>query len=210
MKKKLIIACDGGAASGKSTGAKLISKKYKLLLINSGLYYRYASCLVLENRPKNITNFLQKKLNEISYKNISKLDIYSQKISKYVPILAQKKSVRKIIDKLQEKIIKSNNRICIEGRDIASKVLNKNPRYDVAFYFKCNLKVASFRRWHDLKKKISLNEVKKTLRARTKIDKNRVHSPLVRVKDSILIQSDKLNKAQMLAKMINTINEKVK
>ena len=80
----------------------------------------------------------------------------------------------------------------------------------MAFYFKCNLKVASFRRWYDLKKKISLNEVKKTLRARTKIDKNRVHSPLVRVKDSILIQSDKLNKAQMLAKMINTINEKVK
>ena len=34
--KKLIIACDGGAASGKSTAAKLISKKYKLLLINSG------------------------------------------------------------------------------------------------------------------------------------------------------------------------------
>ena len=28
MKKTLIIACDGEAASGKSTGAKLISKKY--------------------------------------------------------------------------------------------------------------------------------------------------------------------------------------
>ena len=138
------------------------------------------------------------------------MDIYSQKISKYVPILAQKKSIRRIIDKLQEKVIKSNNRICIEGRDIASKVLNNNPKYDVAFYFKCNLKVASFRRWHDLKKKISLNEVKKTLSARTRIDKNRVHSPLIRVKDSILIQSDKLNKSQMLTKMINAINKKIK
>ena len=38
--KKLIIACDGESASGKSTAAKLISKKYKLLLINSGLLYR--------------------------------------------------------------------------------------------------------------------------------------------------------------------------
>ena len=35
--KKLIIACDGESASGKSTAAKLISKKYKLLLLNSGL-----------------------------------------------------------------------------------------------------------------------------------------------------------------------------
>ena len=40
---KLIIACDGESASGKSTAAKLISKKYKLLLINSGLLYRYGS-----------------------------------------------------------------------------------------------------------------------------------------------------------------------
>ena len=48
MSKKLIIACDGAAASGKSTGAKLIAKKYGLLLFNSGLYYRYASYLILK------------------------------------------------------------------------------------------------------------------------------------------------------------------
>ena len=41
--KKLVLACDGEGASGKSTGAKLISKKYGLLLINSGLIYRYCS-----------------------------------------------------------------------------------------------------------------------------------------------------------------------
>ena len=28
--KKLQISCDGGAATGKSTGAKMLSKKYKL------------------------------------------------------------------------------------------------------------------------------------------------------------------------------------
>ena len=44
MNKSLRIACDGEAASGKSTGAKLVSKKYKLFLINSGLLYRY--CLL--------------------------------------------------------------------------------------------------------------------------------------------------------------------
>ena len=45
--KKLIIACDGESASGKSTAAKLISKKYNLYLINSGLLYRYASKEIL-------------------------------------------------------------------------------------------------------------------------------------------------------------------
>ena len=51
--KKLIIACDGESASGKSTAAKLISKKYRLLLINSGLLYRYASKLIINHNPKN-------------------------------------------------------------------------------------------------------------------------------------------------------------
>ena len=35
---KMIIACDGESASGKSTAAKLISKKYNLVLINSGYF----------------------------------------------------------------------------------------------------------------------------------------------------------------------------
>lgn len=210
MQKKLRIACDGAAASGKSTGAKLIAKQYKLLLFNSGLYYRYASFLILKNKPQDKIKYLKKKLNNISYKRISKLDIYSQEISKYVAIIAQQKEIRKIIDKLQKKIIKNNNRICIEGRDIASKILNKNPKYDIAFYFKCNLKVASFRRWIDLEKKISLSEVKNSLKLRTKLDKNRTHSPLTRVKDSVLIQSDKLNKFQMLKKMIDAIEKKIR
>ena len=32
--KKLIIACDGESASGKSTAAKLVSKKYKIVWRN--------------------------------------------------------------------------------------------------------------------------------------------------------------------------------
>ena len=60
--KKLIIACDGESASGKSTAAKLISKKYKLLLINSGLLYRYCSKMIIQYRPKNIIPFLKKKI----------------------------------------------------------------------------------------------------------------------------------------------------
>ena len=59
--KKLIIACDGESASGKSTAAKMISKKYKLLLINSGLIYRYCSKLIIQNKPKEMISFLKKK-----------------------------------------------------------------------------------------------------------------------------------------------------
>ena len=37
--RKLQIACDGGGATGKSTGAKMIAKKYDLKFLSSGLLY---------------------------------------------------------------------------------------------------------------------------------------------------------------------------
>ncbi len=204
--KKLIIACDGESASGKSTAAKLIAKKYKLLLINSGLIYRYCSKLIIQHNPKNIISFLKKKLQTATYKVIAKQNLHSQEISNHVGIIAKNKKIRKIVNQLQMKIIKKNYRICVEGRDIASKILNKNPKYDVAFYFKCSLKVAAYRRWLDLKKSVPLKEVKKSLKIRTNLDKKRKNSPLIKVKDAILIRSDHLNKQQVLTKMSKAID----
>ena len=205
--KKLIIACDGESASGKSTAAKLVSKKYKLLLVNSGLLYRYCSKLIIRNKPKNSVSFLKKKFKNISYKKIIKQKLHTEEISNHVAVLAKNKSIRIIVNKFQKKIFKSNKKICVEGRDIASKILSKNPRYDLAFYFKCKNNVAAYRRWLDLNKKVSLKEVTKSLKKRTLMDKKRKNSPLIKVKDAILIRTDKLSKKEVLLKMSKYIDE---
>ena len=204
--KKLIIACDGESASGKSTAAKLVSKKYKLLLVNSGLLYRYGSKQIIKHKPKNQISFLKKKFQKISYKSISKQNLHSEIISNHVGLLAKNKKIRELVNKFQRRIIKSNKRICVEGRDIASKILARNPKYDLAFYFKCNLNVASYRRWLDLKKKVPLKDVKQSLNKRTLMDKKRKNSPLIKVKDAILIRTDKLNKKQVISKMSSYID----
>ena len=206
----LRIACDGESSSGKSTAAKLISKKYNLFCMNSGLLFRYASFLIIKYKPKKNISFLKKKFKNLNYKNVTKLSLHSQKISDHVPALAKQKKVREIMRIFQKKIIKKHNQICCEGRDQASTILRKDPRYDVAFYFKCNLNTASKRRWIDLKKKVSLIEVKRSLKYRTEIDKKRKHSPLVRVKDAILIRTDKLSKSQVLKKMSLQVDKKLK
>ena len=102
--KKIIIACDGESASGKSTAAKLISKKYKLLLVNSGLLYRYSSKLIINHKPKNIISFLNSQFKNISYKKIEKQKLHSQEISNHVAILAKNKKVREIVNQFQKKI----------------------------------------------------------------------------------------------------------
>ena len=205
----LRIACDGEGGSGKSTAAKLISKKYNLFYMNSGLLFRYASSLIIKHKPKKIIPFLRKEFKNLNYKKITRLNLHSQEISNHVATLAKQKRVRQIMRIFQKKIIRQHHRICCEGRDQASLILRKNPRYDVAFYFKCNLNTASLRRWLDLKKKVPLEEVKKSLRTRTLLDKKRRHNPLKKMSDAVLIRTSILSKKAMVTKMSEEIDKKL-
>ncbi len=203
--KKIHIACDGGAATGKSTGAKMISKKYKLKFLSSGLLYRYASFLILKYKPKNELKFLNKKFKNLNYKKLNKINLHTPKISEYSSFIAKKNKVRSILKKFQLNFAKKYRKCCIEGRDISTKIL---PKSDIKFYFLCNLSIASMRRYRELKRynpKIKLNDVKKALRLRNISDIKRKNSPLLKHRDSISIDTGKLDKQAMLVKMSKCI-----
>ncbi len=202
FKNKIIqISCDGGAATGKSTGAKMISKKFKLKFLSSRLLYRYASYLILKYQPSNKISFLNKKFKNLNYKKLDKMRLHTPQISEFSSIIAKDNKIRNILKKFQINFAKKNKRCCIEGRDISTKIL---PKSDVKFFFKCNLKTASMRRYKELRKtnrKIKLKDVEKALRIRNISDIKRKHSPLLKHRNSIEIDSGKLSKSSMLAKM---------
>ena len=199
--KYLQISCDGGAATGKSTGAKMISRKYNLKFLSSGLLYRYASYLILKKKPKNKINFLKSKFKNLNYKKLHKLNLHSQKISKSSAKIAKINKIRNILKKYQLDFAKKYKNCCIEGRDISTKIL---PNSDVKFFFICNLDVASKRRYKELKKDnpyLKLKDVKKALRIRNISDIKRKNSPLLKHRDSVVIDTGKLSKQAMLKKM---------
>ncbi len=209
-KQKLRVAFDGYSASGKSLGAKLIAKKYKLKLLNSGLLYRYAAFLILKNKPKNKINFIKKKFKKFNYKKLNNLNLHSEKVSNYSAVIAKQIKIRSILKEYQKKFARKFNRVAIEGRDISTKILDKNPSYDISFFFKCRLNIAAQRRWIDLKTSnnhITLSEVKKSLKKRNELDVNRRFSPLIQSKDSIIIRTDILNKKKMVDKMSKEIDK---
>jgi len=156
--------------------------------------------------------FLKKKFSKLNYKRLNFLNLHTEKISNFASILAKQKKIRIILKEYQKKFAKKFKRIAIEGRDISTQILNKNPRYDIAFFFKCNLSTAAYRRWRDLKKtnrQITLDQVKKSLKKRNESDVKRRFSPLIRSKDSIIIRTDILNKKSMVAKMSKEIDKKI-
>ena len=206
----LQISCDGGASTGKSTGAKMISKKYNLKFMSSGLLYRYAGYLVLKFKPKNKIIFLKKKFNQLKYQKIEKINLHTQEISEISAKIAKMDKVRKILKKYQLSFVKKNPNCCIEGRDISTKIL---PNSKIKFFFVCSLHKASIRRFKELKKRnpnLKLKEVKKSLRIRNLSDTNRKNSPLLKHRDSVVIDTGKLNKQSMLRKMSFFIDKELK
>ena len=210
MKKKfksLKISCDGGAATGKSTGAKMIAKKYKLKFLSSGLLYRYATHLILVNKPKDRVKFLSARFKKLNYKKLDKINLHSPIISEYSAKLAKINSIRNILKTFQINFSKKYKNCCIEGRDISTKIL---PHSNIKFFFKCSLDTAAKRRFRELKKsnkKIRLNEVKKALKIRNNLDTKRKNSPLLKHRDSVEIDTGKLGKQAMLAKMIKHVEK---
>jgi len=202
LKNKIFkITCDGGAATGKSTGAKLIAKKYGLAMLSSGLLYRYASYMLLKYKPKSKISFLKKKFRNLNYKNLNKINLHTSSISNYSAIIAKNKYVRNILKECQKKFIHKNKGCVLEGRDASTKIL---PESDVKFYFICNLNIAAKRRFKELKKKtnkVKLKEVKRAINKRNIMDMNRKISPLQKHDDAIVVNTGKLNKREMVAKM---------
>ncbi len=208
--KTIQISCDGGAATGKSTGAKMIAKKFKLKFLSSGLLYRYASYLIIKNKPKNKIKFIRSKFKNLNYSKLKKINLHTQKISEYSATIAKINEVRKILKTFQINFSKKYKNCCIEGRDISTKIL---PGSDLKFFFVCNLNTAAMRRYKELKKNepsVKLINVKKALRIRNISDTKRKHSPLLRHRNSVEIDTGKLDKSAMMFKMSKYVKKVLK
>ncbi len=207
---KFIVAADGAAASGKTTGSKIISMKYGLKFLSSGLLYRYAGQQLLKYNPKNKIKFLKLKFKNLNYKKINKINLHSPKISEYTSIIAKQKKIRNVLKKFQQDFASKHKRVCIEGRDIGTVIL---PKADLKFFFICNLKIAAKRRFKELKKKnkfLKFKNVKKELQNRNLRDVSRKNSPLLKSPDAVIVDTGKTrNITMMINKMSKYMDRKI-
>ena len=140
MKKKnfkFSIAIDGGSASGKTTGSKIIAKKFKFKLLSSGRLYRYLAYKIIINKDKYNKKFIKDESKKITLNKLKNKKLNSPKVTKLSSIIATKKYIRQELKKVQVDFIKKNKKVIVEGRDIASKIM---PNADLKIFFRCSLK----------------------------------------------------------------------
>ena len=57
---RLLITCDSGAGTGKTTAVKYLSKRFGLNYLTSGLLYRYVAMKILVSKKKGLWYFFFK------------------------------------------------------------------------------------------------------------------------------------------------------
>ncbi|MCZ6775409.1 MAG: (d)CMP kinase [Ignavibacteria bacterium] len=210
--KKLVIAIDGPAASGKSTTARLVAERLGYLHVDTGAMYRAITLKVLKFGLKpddvgNVGRLLTSTRVELQRTNDSVrvlLDgedvtegIRTAEVTKAVSAVSQIRQVREAMVREQRKMAEGQG-IVLEGRDIGTIVF---PKAHLKIFMVANLEARARRRQDELKAKgINANTrlILEEIQERDELDTTRDESPLKRAADAIELDNSNL-----------TINEQV-
>ena len=213
LKRNIKIAIDSPAAAGAGTQAKLISKHYKLLYLDTGKIYRLLGYYKIKNSKKFNSSFIIKKMKSLKMTDLQGEKLLTNEVGTVASIIAKNKKIRKLVHNFQIKCAynppKKYNGSCLDGRDITYKIV---PNAEFKFFITANIKTRAKRRYLELKrlnKKIPYNEVLKSIKKRDKSDYNRRISPLKKTKDSILINTTNLSKRACFLKIKKIIDKKL-
>ena len=214
LKKKIKVAIDSPAASGAGTQAKLISKYYNLFYLDTGKIYRLIANLKLKNSKKFTHLYIKNKIKNLKIKNLQNKELLSDEVGICASRIAKNKKIRNLVHNFQTNSAyhppKKYNGSCLDGRDITYKII---PDANFKFFITANIKTRALRRYKELKqlkKKISFNEVLKSIKKRDKSDYNRKISPLKKTADSILINTTNLTKRACFLKIKKIMDSKIK
>jgi cytidylate kinase len=223
-KKRIKIAIDGPAGSGKSTTAREVAKRLSYIHIDSGAMYRAVTLKAIELKiptrdsdriieiASNISLQFKNKDSQFSiYMNdedISNL-IRTPEINNAINSVAANPEVRKILVKKQQQLGKSGG-IVMDGRDIGTVVF---PDAELKIYLQADAKERARRRFDEFKSRgilISFEKVLEEVNTRDKADLSRKYGPLKIAADAVVIDTTKLTIEEQIEKVYGLAMVRIK
>ena len=217
MKKRkniITVAIDSPAAAGAGTQAKLIAKHYNLFYLDTGKIYRLIGNMRLINSKNFNYSLIRDKIRNLKIKSLQNKSLLTDEVATSASIIAKDKNIRKIVYDFQKncafKPLKKYSGSILDGRDITS-VIMKNAMFK--FFITASIQVRARRRFNEYKqlnRKITYINVLKSIKTRDLSDKKRKYGPLLKTKDSILINTSKLSKTSCFKKIKHIMDRKLK
>lgn len=221
--KKLIIAIDGPAASGKSTTAREVAKKLGYLYIDTGAMYRALTLEVL-NRQISATDeeAIVKVAREIEILLVTgdneprtflngidvSADIRLPKVTQIISTISAYKQIRRIMKVKQRKLARHGG-VVMDGRDIGTIVL---PKADVKFFMQASVEERTRRRVKELNGKgikVDREKIQNDIIRRDSLDSNRDVAPLRLADDAFTIDTSKMSITDQVEKVLEIIKDRL-
>jgi cytidylate kinase len=219
-RNKLTIAIDGPSGAGKSTVARSLAKRLDYVYIDTGAMYRSVALRVKE---KNISPEDELALKQLASslpitfttkgeqthvfcegENITEA-IRTSEISRLASTISRQKGVREALVQMQREMGKRGG-VILEGRDIGTVVF---PDADVKFYLDAEDDERAKRRYHEMVEKgvkVDYKETQEELVQRDHHDMHRIHSPLKKADDALLIDSTRRSVEEVVEEMVQIIS----
>ncbi|MGK0488950.1 MAG: cytidylate kinase [Candidatus Endobugula sp.] len=222
---KINIAIDGFSGCGKSSTAKEVANVLGYKFIDSGAMYRAVTLYIINEKidltdPVEISKALplckidfqhnpetQKSETFLNGKNVEQ-EIRKMYVSEKVSTVAAVKAVRVAMVAQQQEMGKVRG-VVMDGRDIASVVF---PDAELMIFMKASDEARAMRRKLELEEKgetPSSEEIIKNFKDRDHQDSTRAESPLIQVKEAIVIDTSGLAFEEQVNKVLTLALKKI-
>ncbi|OMP65878.1 (d)CMP kinase [Domibacillus epiphyticus] len=224
MERQIQIAIDGPAAAGKSTTAKQVAERLSYIYIDTGAMYRAIAYKALKcginledgealGRLLSETDITLKQGKDrqiVLLDGVNVTDaIRKNDVTNNVSAVARHSEVRRDMT-LRQQQLASKGGIVMDGRDIGTSVL---PNAELKIFLLAGAEERANRRHaENLKKGFSsdLENLKKEIEARDRMDMERLESPLKKADDAIEIDTTFMTIEQVVEAIMTNVQERIR
>jgi cytidylate kinase len=212
----MIVAIDGGAASGKSAVGRRVAEAIGLPFVDSGLMYRAVTKLA-EQRGVDVGD--SDAVGELARSVDLKIDgpriwadrveltdgIYDAGQANALPRVSAIPGVRDALVAQQRRLARGG--VVMAGRDIGTVVF---PHADHKFFLTADLDERVRRRAAQFEKRgerVDVDAMRREVESRDRVDANRAVAPLRPANDAIIIETDRLEVEEVVDLILHKIRE---
>lgn len=219
--RKIVIAIDGPAASGKSTTARLVADRLGYLHIDTGAMYRAVTLRVLEEkiplddreRIGSLAEATRIRLERsdganrvyVGNRDVSR-EIRSEPVTRSVSAVSSYQRVRDVLVREQRRIAREGG-VVLEGRDIGTVVL---PNADLKIFMVACVPERVRRRKIELEaegESIDSARLEEEILERDRLDSTREASPLRKAPGAIEVDTSSLSIEEQVQFVVDRANE---